>query len=255
MDAETAYPVPTSLSPSRVEAFTSCPLSFRFSAIEKLPELPNVHAVRGSLVHRALELAMCAPDEQRTAAFVHACLDRAIEEFRTDDELVGLQLSDDETTSLHGECRALVDNYLRMEDPTRIRAIGIELRLEASAGPLQLRGIIDRLELDARGGLVVTDYKTGRAPTQYYEQRRLGGVHFYSFLCEEVFGVRPSVIRLMYLSSGETIEARPTPRSVQFVTTRTRAVFAAVERACATGEFRARQGPAVLVLLVPAVVS
>ena len=33
-----AFPVPTSLSPSRVEAFTSCPLAFRFSTIDRLPE-------------------------------------------------------------------------------------------------------------------------------------------------------------------------------------------------------------------------
>ena len=94
-----------------------------------------------------------------------------------------------------------------MEDPTAIREIGIELRLEAQVGSLALRGIIDRLELDADGGLVVTDYKTGRAPGLKYEQGRLAGVHFYSFLCEEVLGRRPSAIRLMYLRTGETITA------------------------------------------------
>ena len=51
------FEVPTSLSPSRVEKFTSCPLAFRFASIEKLPERPSIHATRGSLVHRALELA------------------------------------------------------------------------------------------------------------------------------------------------------------------------------------------------------
>ncbi len=51
-----AWTVPTSLSPSRVESFLSCPLAFRFASIEKLPDPPTVATTRGSLVHRALEL-------------------------------------------------------------------------------------------------------------------------------------------------------------------------------------------------------
>ncbi|MDQ3737850.1 MAG: PD-(D/E)XK nuclease family protein [Actinomycetota bacterium] len=243
MDVNLAYPVPTSLSPSRVETFTSCPLAFRFSAIEKLPEIPNIHTVRGSLVHRALELAFCAAGPERTPDLFYRSLDRALAEYEQHPELIELRLDDEAAERFRHECRTLVGRYLTMEDPEQVRAIGLELRLEASAGPLSLRGVIDRLELDDGGGLVVTDYKTGRAPMQHFEGRRLGGVHFYSFLCEKVFGVRPSAIRLMYLGSGETIEARPTERSVQFVTTRSSAVFAAVERACVTGDFRSRPGP------------
>ena len=126
-----------------------------------------------------------------------------------------------------------------MEDPTVVRPIGLELRLSADVGSLSLRGIIDRLEL-RDGELVVTDYKTGRAPTVNWEQKSLAGVHFYAFLCEQVFGRTPAAIRLMYLSSGETIEATPSEQSVRFITTRTTAVWRAVERACETGDFKPR---------------
>ena len=67
-------------------------------------------------------------------------------------------------------------------------------------------------------------------------------MHFYSFLCEEVLGRRPAAIRLMYLSTGETIEATPSAQSVRFITTRTTAVWQAVERACQTEDFRPRPG-------------
>ena len=50
------FPVPVNLSPSRVDSFLTCPLAFRFSSIEKLPEPPSPHTTKGSLVHRALEL-------------------------------------------------------------------------------------------------------------------------------------------------------------------------------------------------------
>ena len=59
------FDVPTSLSPSRVESFTSCPLAFRFTSIERLDDPPTVHTTRGSLVHRALQLAFTAPPGSR----------------------------------------------------------------------------------------------------------------------------------------------------------------------------------------------
>jgi putative RecB family exonuclease len=234
------FEVPTSLSPSRVEAFTRCPMAFRFASIERLPEPPSVHTTRGSLVHRALELLFTHPPAERSDARLDASLERALAEYRDHPDLTGLGLDPDETAQFELECRTLVSNYRRMEDPTAVRDIGIELRLEAQVGDLALRGIIDRLELDADGELVVTDYKTGRAPSANYEQRSLAGVHFYSFLCEEVLGRRPAAIRLMYLKSGETITATPSAQSVRFITTRTRAVWDAVERACRTGDFRPR---------------
>ena len=236
------FDVPTSLSPSRVEAFTSCPMAFRFASIEKLPEPPSIHATRGSLVHSALERFYARPAGRRTAAALDSAVDEAIEEFRALPDYTALGLDGDAAFAFERDCRELAANDLRMEDPTKVREIGVELRLEAPVGALTLRGVIDRLELDDDGELLVTDYKTGRAPSPNYELKSLAGVHFYSFLCEAVLGRRPAAIRLMYLRTGETITARPSAQSVRFITTRTDAVWRAVERACVTGDFKPRPG-------------
>lgn len=235
-----AYPVPTTLSPSRVEAFTSCPLAFRFTSLDKLPERPSVHTTKGSLVHRALELLFIRPAHERTHAAAMDALDRAISDYLTDPEFTLLGLDDTATAEFWNDARSLVDAYLTLEDPRAVRDIGLELRLEADAGGVSLRGIIDRLELDADGELVVTDYKTGRSPGAGYEQRRLAGVHVYAFLCESVLGRRPRRIRLVYIRDRVVIEFTPSEQSTRFVTTRTGAVWRAVERACATGDFRPR---------------
>jgi putative RecB family exonuclease len=232
------FPVPTSLSPSRVEAFTTCPLAFRFASIEKLPEPPSRHATKGSLVHRALELLFCEPPAARTPATARATLARAVEEFRSDPEFVLLGLDGEEERAFLADAERLVDNYFALEDPQRVQEIGVELYLEARVGHLTMRGIIDRLELDRAGRLIVTDYKTGRAPGLAYEQRRLGGVHFYSYLCEQLFGQRPAAVQLLYLSTPEAIVARPNEQSSRFLPRRTRAVWDAVERACQSGDFR-----------------
>ena len=125
------FEVPISLSPSRVEAFTSCPMAFRFASIEKLPEPPGIHMTRGSLVHRALELFFTLAAADRTPARLEAALDSALAEYRTDPDFTGLALGADEIVEFERECRELIDNYLRMEDPTAVREIGLELRLSA----------------------------------------------------------------------------------------------------------------------------
>lgn len=237
------YEVPQSLSPSRVDAFLSCPMAFRFASIERLPEPPSVHTTKGSLVHRTLELLFTHPAHLRTVPTARLAHERAVAEYAVHPDFTLLGLDEAQAEAFRSDAWALVEAYFAMEDPTAVRDIGLELRLEARVDTLALRGIIDRLELDAEGRLVVTDYKTGRSPGARHEQSRLAGVHFYSFLCQEVLGQRPATIRLMYLRSGEVITATPTAQTVKFLTTRTTAVWKAVEKACQTGDFRPKQGP------------
>jgi putative RecB family exonuclease len=239
-DTTPRWVVPTNLSPSRVESFLSCPLAFRFSSIEKLPDPPSVATTRGSLVHRALELLFLHPAPRRTPTALDRAVDDALAEYRELPDYTLLALDAEQAATFGRECRELAASYLRLEDPTQVRDIGLELRLEAPVGDLSLRGIIDRLDLDADGELVVTDYKTGRAPSPNWERKSLSGVHFYAFLCESVFGKRPAAIRLMYLKSGEVITATPSEQSTRFMTTRTSAVWKAVATACERDDFRPR---------------
>lgn len=232
--------VPTSLSPSRVESFLSCPLAFRFASIQKLPDPPTPATTKGSLVHRALELLFLRPAPERTPAALDRCVEAAIGEYGEHPDFVQLGLDAESARLFFADCRELACNYMTMEDPRRVRDVGLELRLEAPIGDLTLRGIIDRLELDEAGGLVVTDYKTGRAPHPNFERKSLSGVHFYAFLCESVFGAIPAAIRLMYLRSGEIITAVPSQQSTRFMTTRTSAVWKAVATACERDDFRPR---------------
>lgn len=235
-----ALPLPTSLSPSKVASFKDCALAFRFSNIDRLPEPPSPAATKGTLVHRALELLFCEPAPLRTVPTALACLDRARAEMTTDAEYVGLGLEAEAAAQFAADAEALMRRYFTLEDPRTVHPIGMELRLEVTVGSLTLRGIIDRLELDADGGLVVTDYKSGKVPGVMHEQSRLGGVHFYAFLCERVLGVRPARIQLLYLSEPVAIVAEPSAQSVRGLEQRTSAIWKAVERACEREDFRPR---------------
>jgi putative RecB family exonuclease len=233
-----ALSLPYSLSPSKVSSFTDCALAFRFSAIDRLPEPPSVPATRGTLVHRALERLYTLPAAQRTLAAGLTELDEAFEELRPQPELAGLELDDEQQQVFLDEAEALVRRYFELEDPTAIHPIGLELNLELEIDGLVLRGIIDRLELDNEGNFVVTDYKTGKVPSAEQERARLGGVQFYSFLCEQLFGSRPARVQLLYLSEPVIIATTPTEQSVRGLERKVKAVWSAVERACERDDFR-----------------
>jgi putative RecB family exonuclease len=238
-----SLPLPPTLSPSKISAFKQCPLAFRFSVIDRIPEPPSAPASKGTLVHRALELLMLRPPTDRTPAAALADLDRARVELAGHPEFAGLNLTEAELDAFHADAARMVGRYFDLEDPARVRVVGLELMLTVSVGGLTLRGIIDRLELDADGELVVTDYKTGGSPRRGYEAARLGGVHFYSLLCERLLGRRPVRIQLMYLSSKpEVISTTPSAQSVTGTERLALALYDAVERACAREDFRPNPG-------------
>jgi putative RecB family exonuclease len=230
-------PVPTSLSPSKLTAFTDCALAFRYSAIDRLPEPPSPWTVKGSLVHAALEQLFCLDGPDRTPDAADACFEQATALFRADAELAQLELEPDAEAELFDGARELVQRYFTLEDPRTVHAIGLELYLSAEVGGHVLRGIIDRLDWED-GELVVTDYKTGRAPDVAHERARMKGVHFYSLLCESLFGQRPKRIQLLHLAEPVAIMVEPDDRSVRGLKRTVGAVWNAIERACERDDFR-----------------
>ena len=148
----------------------------------------------------------------------------------------------------------LVRRYFEIEDPTHGRPDRPRAARGRAATACTVRGIIDRLELDADGELVVTDYKTGSVPGERWEHKSLAGVHIYSLLCEQMFGRRPARVQLLYLSKPEAIIAEPTEQSVERASSmRTDgAVVGDRRRACAR-RLPPEPGRAVRLLHVPAV--
>ena len=238
-----ALPLPTSLSPSKVSSFKDCALAFRLSNIDRLPEPPSPHAAKGTLVHRALQLLMWEEEPaDRTERAAMQKLSRAVQEILEGEEYGCLGLVADEREEFVEDAAQLIRNYFTLEDPGAVRVMGTELRMSVSVGTLKLSGIIDRLELDESGDLVVTDYKTGKAPRATHEQSRLGGVHFYAYLCEQVLGRRPARVQLLHLREPIAISTTPSDQTIRGLHQQTVAIWSAVEQACDREDFRPRPG-------------
>jgi len=231
-----------SLSPSRALDFQSCPLLYRFRVIDRLPEPPSPAAVRGTLVHSVLEALYDLPAERRT-------LDEAIDLVAPQwaqltaerPEVVGM-LADAGTESaawLRG-AGDLVEAYFTMEDPTRLEPAGRELRVEAELpSGLVLRGFVDRLDRAPTGQLRVVDYKTGKAPGAGFEARAMFQMRFYALVLWHMHGELPTVLQLMYLSTGVVLRYEPDEDDLQAMQRKVEALWLAIERAMDSGDWRA----------------
>jgi len=236
-------PLPTSLSPSRLASFTSCALAFKLSAIDRLPEPASVWTAKGTLVHLALErLHADLVPAARTPAAAAGLVREAVAEVLAAPECANLELGDPE--AFVADAEQLAANVFLLEDPTKVRAVGLELKLEATtADGLVLRGVIDRLDLRPDGCLVVVDYKTGAAPRLRHETSRLAGVHLYAFLVEQNLGATPVGVELLHLREPLVLASATSERTRTSLRRRTAAAWAAIELACATDGFEPRPGP------------
>jgi putative RecB family exonuclease len=239
-----ALELPRTLTPSKVTAFTNCPLAFRFTVIEHRPEPPSPHAVKGTLVHSALEGLFWRHEAgRRSEAVALEELARAWSALQSDPEFIELGLGAHEAEAFLADARTLVRNYFLLEDPNATRTIGVELGVEVVQDGMRLRGIIDRLDIGPDGELIVIDYKTGKAPSARYEQGRMGGVQTYALLCEKLLGRAPAEVRLLHLRDPVVISSTSTPQTLRGQQQRTVAVWGAIERACANEDFRPKTGP------------
>jgi putative RecB family exonuclease len=232
-------PLPETLSPTKMSLFRKCGLAFRFSAIDRLPEQPTYPAIKGSLVHLALEKLLGeVPSGKRDKQAARQALESA--RVALSEEFAFQSIGETAVHSLIQEASILLDNYFELEDPDSVRAESLEEMLEADLGEVRIRGIVDRASRDAEGRVVITDYKTGRPPLPTHEQDSLLGLYVYAFLWQLVKGEMPTRIELYYLQEPIAISAKPTTQALRGVKTKVEAIWDAIKRACEREEFHPR---------------
>ncbi|MGY1603919.1 RecB family exonuclease [Geodermatophilus sp. SYSU D00815] len=234
-----------SLSPSRAADFKTCPLLYRFRTIDRLPERKSRAAVRGTLVHAVLEKLYDLPAAQRTPAAAQELIAPAWDELRADPEVAELfaEGADDQPAESLDAWLAsagrLVETYFRLEDPTRIQPDGREQLVEVTLPDgLLLRGYVDRLDVAPNGALRVVDYKTGAMPREAFEAKALFQMKFYALVLWRVRGVVASQLKLIYLGDGDALTYSPDEGELVRFERTLQAIWAAIERAVATGDFR-----------------
>lgn len=159
------------------------------------------------------------------------------------------------------DSEVLLDNYFKLEDPAFVVALATErwVRVllpsrptegngraaERVAGRTELIGVIDRLDQTASGEVVVTDYKTGRAPQKNYERDAFFGLRFYSAILSELGHSEevPRRLRLLYLQDAQVLEDEVTQLGISSTLQLIGAIAEAIERAHRNDDWRPNPGP------------
>lgn len=230
------------LSPSRAADFKQCPLLYRLRAIDRLAEPASAAQLRGSVVHAALEQLYGLPaplrDQNTAMALVAPAWELVVGE---EPELVA-QFGGEQRLRLLAEAQALLAGYYRLEDPTRFDPESCEQRVEVElADGTLLRGFVDRIDVAVTGELRVVDYKTGKAPPEALGNavaKAMFQMKFYAVAILRSRGVVPARLRLIYLADGQILDYRPDlDELLRFERTLT-AIWTAIQKAGATGDFR-----------------
>lgn len=250
-----------SLSVSRAGDFMTCPLLYRFRSVDALPEPPGREAARGTLVHAVLERLFDHPAGARTPETAAGLLPAqwrqlAAEQPQLRSLLFGpadswqrwldqqpLEEPDaDAESRFLTEATTFLERYFTLEDPTRLQPAQRELSVscELPSG-LVLRGIIDRVDEAPSGAIRVVDYKTGRAPGPGWEAKALFQMRFYGLILWRLHGRVPARLQLLYLGNGERLTVDPTEAELRATQVKAEAVWQAIARAQATGNWPAKR--------------
>ncbi len=201
-----SQPLPAALSPSRLQDFQSCPRRYQLGAVERLAQPATYATTKGRLVHHVLEHLHRHEATERTRDLAHALTPKAFDEILTDEVRADLNDTPDVDSRLHREVRDILERYFDVEDPLEVVSEGVELSLRCDLDGTPLLGILDRLDRDEHGDLVIIDYKTGRVPSRHFDQQTFANAELYALLCREVLDETPSSIRLIYVAHGHQLE-------------------------------------------------
>lgn len=227
------------LSPSRASDFAQCPLLYRLRTIDKLPEAPQRATTLGTLVHAVLERLFDLPPAQRTR---DAARDMVPTEWKklldNEPDIAALIADSADASQFFDDARARLGTYFTLENPERLAPAGRELRLDASLddGPA-IRGVVDRMDVAADGAIRIIDYKSGATPRSGYGQQAEFQMRFYAMLVHKSHGIRPSLMRLLYLRDGGVKELAPTDADLAAVEAQVRDTWADIQRRASTGTF------------------
>jgi putative RecB family exonuclease len=207
--------------------------------------------LRGNFVHLVLEYLLTHEPDDRTPDAAKASFSRAQAEFVERDDFTSLALADDELASFWEDSRNHVRAYYRIENPRSARIEGLERHVEADLGDLAVHGIVDRIERDDLGRLIVTDYKTGKPKPERFSTDYARQLQLYALMCEQSLGIAPDEVRLFFLG-GSLEQIPPAQRVVRWSSTvdsRRRVRDEAVDThrriaaSCTTGEFATQTSP------------
>lgn len=228
------------LSPSRASDFKLCPQLFKFRSIDKLPEPTTVHQARGTTAHLALQKLYDLSPAARTPEKLYDLFRDAWTQMRATEEYVDLFASVDEERNWGVESMQLLANYFSVENPPEVHPLEREMDMLQPLGDITIRGILDRIDETPSGELIITDYKSGKAPPERFAEPAFFALKIYALLIREKLGRTPAEVRLLYLNGPTMYRLEVTDGQLDAMNQQLQALWKAIDRAIESQTFPPR---------------
>ena len=201
---------------------------------------PTVYQARGTTAHLALQRLFDESPGDRTPERLYDLFREAWRELRNE-EFADLFTDVDNERAWGVESLEILSNYFGVEDPATFEPLDRELDMTQNVGAMTIRGILDRME-ERPEGLIITDYKTGKAPPERYAIPAFFALKIYALLIRERLGRTPAALRLLYLNGPTVYEILVTDAQLDAMQRQLEALWAAIDRAMGADNFPPRPG-------------
>ncbi len=230
------------LSPSRASDFKTCPQLFKFRAIDRLPEPTTIYQARGTTAHLALERLYDLPADRRDPPTLFDLFREAWSEVRGEAEYQDLFATAEDETAWGVESMELLANYFSIEDPTTIDPFDREMDMTEDLDGIVIRGILDRIDRDVDGRLIITDYKTGKAPPERFAFPAFFALKIYALLIRRRTGETPKELRLLYLNGPTLYRLEIEDQQLDAMDGQLRALWKTINRAIVSESYPPKPG-------------
>lgn len=235
---------PEYLSPSSISTYRQCPLKFKYSKIDGLPDPSGKEAILGNFVHDVLEDLYRLPPEFRTQDQAKEIAKRQWTD-KWAEESDRVLFNDKERNLFRWTAWWCIENLWVLEDPQVLDPFGMESFVRGEIAGVKIHGYIDRLSIINQSP-VITDYKTGKTPrTSDLDQRFFQLVVYsqllYSLDLPEETNLGNASVELLYLKDGVRFKRELSLKDIAHAEAIVRETRDKIDESCQTGEFEHRQ--------------
>lgn len=190
-------------SPSSLNMFLQCPLSFWWRHHQGWRGGSSAETLAGDIVHAVLEELMRLPSPDRTHSATWTLLNRTLAG-RADLAPRGTEFLNTVTARAHDA----IATYLLIEDPTHSEPVpgGVERTIDGHIAGEAFMGRIDLAEVGMRG-LIIKDYKTGAYKPRYTAPHWRQQLIYATLMGQQ--GTPVAEVHLLYLGNPPGHEWRP----------------------------------------------
>lgn len=199
---------PKTLSYSKLETFSTCPLKYKFRYIYQIPT-PSAHAANfGTSIHNTLKDIY-----QHLSVHKEITPEKCMEFYEKNWIPQGYESRAHHNTRKEKGWEMLQNYYEKNSNPWKIPAF-VEKGFYLKAGKHTVNGRIDRIDLLDDGTYEVIDYKTGKSKKGSELDKDLQ-LSLYALACKEVYEIPISKLSLYFLEDNEKVSTARTPEQLE----------------------------------------